>query len=178
MTLKFSRTRRNSDEGNLTAIERRFATEYLVDFNAAAAYRRATRGKATPNTAKASGHMLLHRAEVQAVIRAERDRLLAVAQLSAQEVLIKLKHCLMYDPRRIFDTKGALLPMEQWPDDVAAAVVGVEDTMAGRKVKFADKVAALDKAMRYFGLFEKDNRQQAEAFAEVVFKVVKADGKA
>lgn len=169
--------RRNAPTGDMTDLERRFAVEYLgaAQFNATEAYMRAAGGKVTRETAKANGFRLLQKPEVQALVLAERDRLLGKAELSAEVVLAKLKAFLMYDARRLFDQKtGALLPMERWPEDVATAVIGVKDTIAGREVKLVDKTAALDKAMRYFGLFEKDNKRQAEAIAEVVFKVVKA----
>lgn len=164
-------------ETGASELERRFALEYLVDFDAGSAYERARHPiKVTRKTASTNGGKLLHSPAVQQLVRQARDRALSFAELDVHSVLVKLRQCLMYDARTLYTPEGKLRPMGEWPADVAAAVVGIEDTMAGRKVKLADKVAALDKAMRYFGLFEKDNRQQAEAFAEVVFKVVKADG--
>ena len=37
----------------------------------------------------------------------------------------------LYDPRLIFDAKGRIKPMAEWPAEVAAAVVGVADARWG-----------------------------------------------
>lgn len=166
------------DDDGLSELERRFATEYLVDFNATQAYLRAAApNKVKITSARANGSRLLKNPLIQQLVRDARDQRMAAVDLKVEDVMAQLKAQLLYDPRRVFDQRtGGLLPMDEWPDDVAAAVIGVKDTVAGREIKFTDKSAALDKAMRYFGLFERDNKQQAEAIAEVVFKVVKPGG--
>lgn len=171
-TTQLRQRRRNATAGGMTELERRFAAHFLVDFNATEAYAKASRGRASRATAMANGHRLLQRPDIQALIRAERDRLLAGAELSAADVLKQLKRSLFYDIRKLFDENDRLLPMKLWPDDVAAAVVGIKDTITGREIKMADKVSALDKAMKYLGLFERDNRQSAEAVTEVVFRLI------
>jgi hypothetical protein len=56
-------------------------------------------------------------------------------------------------------------PMAEWDDDTAATVAGVEVEEIGergtiKKLRHWDKSAALDKAMRYLGLYKTDNEQQ------------------
>lgn len=169
--------RKNAGESGLTDLERRFALRYLADFNATESYMQATGGTVTRATARANGHRLLAKPEIQRLICEQRDRLLDEAELTVKEVLLKLRQFLMHDVRDLFDQQGNLKPMDQWPKDAALSVIGIKDTQWGREVKTVDKVAALDKAMRYHGLFEADNRQVGEAISEVVFKTVSAAGK-
>ena len=66
------------------------------------------------------------------------------------------------DPRKFFTETGALKAVTELADDSAAALVGVDVIevagdaggmpMLTKKVKFWDKIAAIDKAMRYLGL--------------------------
>lgn len=168
--------RKGADQSGVTGLERRFAVAYLIDFNATEAYLSAA-GKVSRGTARANGHRLLQKPEIQALIRAERDKHLDQSSITVQQTMAKLRQCLMYDVRKLFDERGNLKPMREWPADEAAAVVGVKDTQWGREIKLADKVAALEKAMKYHGLFDKDNRQKGEAIGEVLFQLVSPGGK-
>jgi phage terminase small subunit len=162
----------------VTEFDRRFALHYLQDLNATQAYLRAKLPvKVKLSTAKANGHRMLLRDEVQALVLAERDRLLSSAELTATDTLVKLKQMLMYDPRKMFREDGSMIPIHELPDDLAAACVGFKDTIAGREIKLADKVAVLEKAMKYHGLFEKDNKQTADAITEVLFAFKSPGGK-
>lgn len=69
------------------------------------------------------------------------------------------------DVRQLFDEKGALLPVHQWPDDLAAAIGGVEvikrnvDSADGKtddviKVKVWDKGKALEMLFKHMNLFK------------------------
>ena len=61
---------------------------------------------------------------------------------------------------------GRLLPLEQMSADVRACIASMDfDPNTGRvtKVRFWDKNAALEKAMRHHGLYEKDNSQKGES---------------
>lgn len=173
-----TRKRKNADAAGLTELERRFAIAYLVDFNATEAYMRAAPGKVSRSTARVNGHRLLQAPAMQALIKDECDRRLNEAGVTVQQTLEKLRQCLMYDVRQLFDpATGDLKPMAEWPDDVAASVVGVKDTQWGREIKLVDKVAALEKAMKYHGLFNENNKQKGEAIAEVMWAMVSPSGK-
>lgn len=149
-------------------LERRFATFYLEEFVASKAYLRASPRKVTVRTAEVNGSKLLKMPRVRALIKQERDKYMAKADLSIEQVLLQLKAHVLYDPRLIFDAKGKIRPMAEWPAEVAAAVVGVKDTLGGREIKFVDKGASLERAMKYFGLFREDNRQRTDPLAEMI----------
>lgn len=130
-----------------TEMEQRFASFYLEDFDASAAYRRAAPGKVTQRTAQVNGSKMLARPIVRELIKQQRDKVLARSELTIETVMAQLKNFLTYDPRALFDAKGQLRPMTEWPAEVAGAVIGIKDTMAGREVKLVDKSATLEKAL-------------------------------
>lgn len=166
------------DKDGLTPLDRAFAMQFLVDLNAANAYIRARHPvKVSRATANTNSWKLMKRPGVQALISAHRDKAMAKAELSVEQTLDKLRQFLMYDPRKLFDEQGKQLPLHMLPDDLAAACVGYKDTIAGREIKLVDKVSALDKAMKYHGLFEKDNKQTADAITEVMFSFMSPGGK-
>ena len=165
------------DKDGLTPLDRRFAMEFLVDLNGVNAYMRARLPiKVSRKTANTNSWKLMQRPEVQALITAHRDKAMAKAELSVEQTLDKLRQFLMYDVRKAFREDGSMLAVRELPDDLAAACVGWKDTIAGREVKFADRVSALDKAMKYLGAFEKDNKQTADAITEVMFSFMSPGG--
>jgi phage terminase small subunit len=79
----------------------------------------------------------------------------------------------------VYRADGTLRPVIEWDDDMRAAVAHLETedttvqiTTEGKtttstaarvkKLKFWDKNAAIDKAFRHLGLYERDNAQHSE----------------
>lgn len=91
-------------------------------------------------------------------------------QVERRDVLRELVRVGMSDPRGLFDADGRMLPMNQWPDDLARAVASVESveefdsegnrTGIVRKVKLWDKNSALSSLARHLGMFAADNAQR------------------
>lgn len=163
--------RQTRGEDGLTDLERRFCVLYLRDFNATAAYREASGGRAALKTCEANGYKLLQRPEIRRRVAEERDRLMAKAELSVEDTLLRLRQAIHFDPRRMINSDGTPLPLQDLPDDIAFAIAGFDVVTIGNdevgvgrvsKMKFVDRLAAIDKAMRHFGLFKEDNTQQAE----------------
>lgn len=82
-----------------------------------------------------------------------------------------------FDIRKLFDEKGELKKIQDIDNDTAAALAGLEaieltalttDKVKAftKKYKIADKIRALDSLAKIEGLFEKDNKQKGEGFAE------------
>ena len=179
-----TRRKTERDEVGLSVFERKFATEYLVDLHAINAYQRASAPKKVAyNTASTNAWKLMQRPDMQALITDIRDQAVAKAGLGIDDALNKLRQLLMYDVRKLFHADGRPKSVHELDDDTAMAVVGIDVVTAGnaetgigevRKYKLADRIAALDKAMRYHNLFKEEQKSLADAITGVTVKLIKA----
>lgn len=158
----------------------KFVEVYSTTFNATEAAR------AAGSTAKDLSHAgweILRKPQVMV----ELQKLNAVAAehagLSIERTLREVARLSYSDIRKLYNENGTLKLPHEWDDDTAAAVAGLEvdelfdgagkdREMTGytRKAKIFDKNAALDKAMKHHGLYEKDNDQLGTAVARI-FKI-------
>jgi phage terminase small subunit len=152
-----ARTRRR-----LSDKQRRFVAEYLVDLNACQA---AIRAGYSPKTAETCGPRLLRNALVGQAIQAGQTKRLHTLDISAERILAELARIAFGDVRALYDEDGTLKPVHEWPDEVAAAVSGleVEDPVVRqgqvvrggvRKVKRWDKTRALEMLAKHRGLLK------------------------
>lgn len=136
-----------------------FCREYLVDFNATAAAIRAGYAK---KAARSQAARMLTKANIQAEI----SRLVLSAtkrnDITVDRVLSELGRIAFGDPRKFFDDNNGLKDMAELGDEEAATLSSIEvfeefegagekKTFIGytKKVKFWDKVGALDRIARY-----------------------------
>lgn len=156
----------------LTDKEQRFCEEYLVDLNATQA---AIRAGYSEKTARSIGSENLSKPDIQEKILLLRQELSDKTGITAQRVLNELAKIAFSDPRKAFKADNALLDVRQFDDDTAGAVASVEvdalyekidgeKELVGQtqKIKFWDKVNALEKLGKHLGIFEKDNRQKSD----------------
>jgi len=124
-------------------------------------------------TEESQGARLLRDVFVSSEITKRRDQLARKFELRTEDVLRELARIVHADPRKAFDAKGNLLPVHEWPDEVAAMIasVEVEELFDGqgrdrkfiglaKKIKLWDKNSAIDKAMKHLGQYEQDNLQK------------------
>ena len=166
---------------NLTVKQEAFCHAYLQFANATEAYRQAYNagGMKLRSITKEADRMMAMPA-IAARIAELRAPALKASRLSVERMLTQLRCVTEVDPRRFWAADGTMKPPHEWDDDMAAAVASVEAnpvSLPGGKIgfhyklKFWDKNAGLDKAMRHLGLFEKDNAQSRES---LTLKVVAA----
>lgn len=150
---------------HLTDAQRRFADEFLVDFNATAAYIRAGY-KARGQSASSCAAKLLAKPEVAAYLSDRKKVLSAETGLSLTRLTQELKAIALMDPRKLYDEAGAVLAPKDWPDDVAAAVAGIDVTEIseqrdGKKVRIGqtrklnlwNKLDAIEKALKLLNAY-------------------------
>ena len=120
----------------------RFVAEYLCDFNATAAARRAGYSEAS---AAQQGSRLLRHAHIFDAVQAGLRGLLALPLSDADRVIRETARIAYADPRRLFDPSGKLLAIKDLPDDVAAGLASIEVDEEGRirKLRHNDKIGAL-----------------------------------
>ena len=96
----------------ITPKQQRFVDEYLVDLNASAAARRAGY---SARTAEQQGPRLLGNVQVAAAITAAKVQRSERTKIDADWVLRTLADEKAADLADLFDDKGNLLPVNQWP---------------------------------------------------------------
>lgn len=120
-------------------------------------------------TAYSMGGQLLKHLETQRLLRERQESLSAKYELTTENVIAELAKIVHADLRKVIGADGQVLPIKDWPDDMAAAIAAIEVAEIGqdgqtvgqtKKVKLWDKNSAIEKAMKHLGLFEKDNDQK------------------
>ena len=162
----------------LSAKERRFCEEYVVDCNGAQA---AIRAGYSAKTAAEQASRLLGKVNLKQYVQELQQRLSEKTEVSAERVIREVASIAFSDPRKLFDPTGNPLPITELDDVTAAAVASVEvDTLwdgngkerkaigITTKIKLWDKNSAAEKLMKHLGLFEKDNRQKTDPITELV----------
>ncbi len=134
-----------SPEGELTAKQRQFVQEYLVDFNATQA---AIRAGYSERTADVQGPRLLGRPHVAAALALARDALLRRTEVTADRTLQHMARMAFSDLRGAFRPDGSLMRPDEWDDATAAHIGSVEVVTrnAGEgTVEYVSKIRAVDK---------------------------------
>lgn len=119
-------------------------------------------------SAAVKAHHLLKKDNIRQRIQWLQENRARKADFTELKLLKELRRIALFDIRKIYTETGELKPVTEWDAGTAAAVNAVEveklfgDSGSGRKghigytikVKTADKIAAIDKLMKYFGMLE------------------------
>jgi phage terminase small subunit len=152
----------------ITSKQEAFALAYCRLMNASDAYREAYHaGNMNPKTINEAASRLLKNSKVSARIAELKVPAIAAAGLSVERTLREIARVAYSDPGRYYRADGTMKPIVEWDDDMRAAVAQFEtetnpDGAAITKLKFWDKNAAIDKAKRHLGLYNRDNAQRSE----------------
>jgi phage terminase small subunit len=149
----------------LTAKQERFIQEYLIDLNATQAAIRAGYSK---KTAEVIGYENLRKPLIAAAIAAKQQKTAAKYELTQELIIRSIVQELSFDPARLYDSEGRLLPITELPEDVRMALTSVEFEQHGNKdapvfvskVKWAQRQGAREQAMKHIGMFLEDNKQK------------------
>ena len=174
----------------LTAKQENFSIAVAKGMNASDAYRSAydVKNSTAKSVHELASHLL---ANIKVASRIDELRAPAIAAsgLSIERTLREVSRLAYFDPRKLYRADGTVKRPDEWDDDTAAAVGGVDvvesfETVEAedgdgttrvpvhtKKYKIWDKNAALEKAMKHLGLFEKDNAQISKPVAiQLVFE--------
>ncbi len=142
------------------AKQTRFAEEYVVDLDATAAARRA---QYSAKSASSLGYQLLQNPSVSCLIRQLKTEQSKRTAIDADFVLGQLARIAAFDIRKLYGDDGELLPVKDWPEEIATIVAGLETeemkptgTVLGyvRKLKLPDRTRALELLARNLGLLK------------------------
>lgn len=164
------RVKAGTSKGAAKLKRKLFAEEFIA--NGRNATRAAIAVGYAPLSAGVTGSRLLRDANVQTAVREAEERLLEKSRLSSEHVLRALERAIFADPRKLYDQHGRLKPIHSLDEDTAAAIASLDtkESVSGSghhrratgrttKLRFVDKLVAIDRAMKHLGLFERDNRQ-------------------
>lgn len=131
-----------------------FALVYLGNGNNA----RQAYNEAFPNPKRADASTdaqaskLLSSDKVQTFLAARLARIERAAEATADEAMEAISRTLRLDPRLLFNEKGEILPIKDWPDDVALVVKKVKPDGS---VEFYDKFRAAELIAESHGKIKK-----------------------
>lgn len=145
----------------LTEKEEAFCQNYLIDFNGAAAARKAGYSE---DSARAIAAENLTKPHIRARIEQIRTLMGKTFNITRERIAQEYARIAFGDIRKIFKEDGSLLMPYEWDDDTAAAIAGIdtdelydgygkdrEQIGVTKKVKLSDKRAALDSLVKLMG---------------------------
>lgn len=160
----------------LTKKQEAFVLEYLKTGNASEAYRRCySASKMTDKQVWEEASKLNANPKVAQRVISMRAAAERKAEFSAADVLNEVKRLSTGSIKGILKDDGTLKMPHELDDETAAMVASFKINEKGEiEYKFWDKNAALEKAAKFFGMYEKDNQQKASASADTLLKAMAA----
>lgn len=123
------------------------------------------------------------------MLKKRQGQVLKGARLTANETMASLARDVHFDPARLLNLDGTPKQLHEMDEDTRKALRGFKLTVKtegeGRRrkvvgyeleVKFPEKTAAREQAMKHFGLYERDNKQKP-FYVPPVLKVVGVPGR-
>jgi len=138
----------------MTAKQERFCQEYVVDLNGTQA---AIRAGYCKTGARQTACVLLTNPNIQKKVEFLQAEIASSLEITAERVLRELARLAFADLSEIVkigkDGRVKVTPTEQMTEDQRRAIQSVSQTADGIKVKFADKLRALELVGKHIGLF-------------------------
>lgn len=162
---------KRSGDGRLR--RERFVAAFIA--NGGKKYEAAIEAGYAPRSSAGQATKLMHHPHVQQLLREHQAKveaeLKAKYAITRESVLDALSNLVYGNPQTLFDDDGRLLPIKALDERTAKMVSSIEveefrDRETGevksvtKKIRLWDKNSAIDKAMKYLGLFERDNAQK------------------
>lgn len=142
--------------GKLNDRQKRFADEYLVDFNATQA---AIRAGYSEKTANRIGSENLSKLDIAEYIEKRKKARINRTQINQDFVLVELMKIAMSNGTDFAQigkrNRITLTPTEELPPEKQAAVAAIKKSKGGYEVKTYDKMKALELLGKHLGLWDK-----------------------
>ena len=159
------------NEYGLTPQQERFAQEVACGESQSEAYRRAYPQSRnwTTETVYAKASALAANGKVRARVSGIARGVASVAVLQAVDVLNQIRHACLSDVGKLVGPDGRVLLPHELDDSTRMAVASFKADEFGKvEYKFWDKMAALEKACKILGLYEKDNQQKTDPLRDLL----------
>ena len=167
------------NRARLSPKQRRFVAEYLIDLNASKAAERAGYSR---KTARSQGQRLLTNVDIQTEIQNAATNITKKSEMTAEAVLERLWGIIDSDPGDFFNEDGTLKDVKQLTERQRKAISSYEivrrnpesgdnATEYVHKVKYLDKIRAVELAAKVLGLIRKTSGPPAGGIHHI-FEVV------
>ena len=148
--------KRNARE-DLTERQKIFCLEYSATHNKEESYRKAY-GRTGSCIKDAGGFLVLPKIKNE-IARLMEPRLEKL-NITAEKTLKAIADVAFMDPRKAFKSDGSMIPPNQLPDEIAAAILDIQvsekDGEIIYKYKFNDRSKAHEQLAKHFGMFKPD----------------------
>lgn len=141
----------------LTANQKIFADEYLIDRNATRAYKVAYPKVKSDDVAAAASARLLRNVKLEVYIQERLEKAQERTEVTLDRVIKEYARIAFFDPRKMFDEDGNPVPLTEMDDDTAAVIAGLDILEIGsmtsiKKYKLSNKLEALKALGEHLGL--------------------------
>lgn len=157
-------------EQQMTAKQRLFALEYLIDFNGKQA---AIRAGYSPRTAEVQACRLLRNAKVKAFIEANKRERTENIEVSVENILRELLIMGHYDPADFCEKCTCPADIAKLPEHVRRAIAGWSwDKQGNFVLKFHDKKSVLELLGKYKSMWTEkhDHNHSGDAVFTMVYQ--------
>lgn len=175
----------------LTAKQEAFCQAYVETGSGSEAFKMAYNAEnCLPNTIANKAISLRYEPRIAARISELRNMVARNNQATLDELLVNLTEMVRFDPGEIFDETGAMLPIKKMPKAARQMITSLdsEDLFFGRgkdreiygqlkKVKFLNKLDAIEKLLKHLGAYDMHNRQKAPVINQVVMFQLPQNGR-
>jgi len=165
--------KKSNGNGRLTANQKIFADQWLVDRNGTRAYKVSYPNVKKDETAGVCAFELLRLPKVAEYISKKLDKLSADAEIDTEWVLQRYKMLSDYSIDDFYNDDGAMKPLSEIPKEKLYAIGGFKHsrkiiTLADevrivdriKEFKLPEKKGVLDSIGKYLGMFKEDNEQR------------------
>lgn len=146
----------------LTAKQKLFSDEYLIDLNGTRAYKAAYTRVKSDKTAAVNASKLLRKANVSNYIQKAMDKRARRTEITQDRVLKEYGRIAFLNPKELFNDDGTLKPISDLSDDAACCIAGIVekrftpkggDDYTKTELKIVSKLGALDSVAKHLGMF-------------------------
>ena len=170
---------------NLTIKQTRFCHEYIVDGHGTNA---AIRAGYKSSAAHVTANNLLNDIKCQRLIEKLQEKHNQKLEITAERTLLEVARLAFFDPQKLFDADGKLIPIHKLDKDTAACIGGIDtyqkyvgtdqsqlDVEVIKKFKIWDKNSALEKLIKRFQkTFEPSDGEEVAQPKRIFFNTVDA----
>ena len=160
----------------MTAKQKRFCEEYVIDLNATQAAIRAGYAKISANR-QASVFMTKHD-DIKTYIKELQDKKTARNEITADRVLEEIRRIAFFDTSRLYESDGRLKEPHELTSEEGAVISSFKTRMEGGESKSVideyktyDKQKSLEMLCKHLGLFEAKDGANDTAVPKIVISL-------